>query len=119
MIRQAARFYRTVKGNTSAARSGLRAVDSGGLPGAADIRMCRRRWRREMQEFAVLVRALMVVALAACFAVVEPALARPPSFNCRLATTVDETAICQSDELARLDRQLQGLYDLLQDKLTT
>jgi uncharacterized protein YecT (DUF1311 family) len=40
-----------------------------------------------------------------------------PSFNCAGSLTADEAAVCNSDELAALDRQLSGLYKLAYDGL--
>jgi uncharacterized protein len=42
-----------------------------------------------------------------------PSSAQQPAFNCKYATGLDEVAICNSSALARLDRQLQGLFNTL------
>jgi uncharacterized protein len=43
--------------------------------------------------------------------------AQQPAINCQRAATSDEIAICSSSRLARLDRQLQGLFNTLQATL--
>jgi uncharacterized protein len=50
-------------------------------------------------------------------AATEQSLAQQPSFSCRGVTGLDEIAICQNPVLARLDRQLQGIFDAAMDRL--
>ena len=53
---------------------------------------------------AVLWAALIVVALAG------PAAAQGPSFDCAMAGTNIELAICSNNQLASLDHQLAQAY---------
>ncbi|MGI9414222.1 MAG: lysozyme inhibitor LprI family protein [Hyphomicrobiales bacterium] len=54
----------------------------------------------------------MVLAALAIGTVItfQQASAGPPSFNCRYAKLPAEVAICQSEDLGDLDRQMSGDY---------
>lgn len=56
-----------------------------------------------------LILNLAALALPAC------ALASEPSFDCAKAATDTETAVCESEHLARLDHELARLYKLALD----
>ena len=67
----------------------------------------------------VTMRLFILSAVSSLLIICCPPIsAQQPGFNCRIATGLDEITICQSSDLAKLDRQLQGLYDTLQDRLS-
>jgi len=56
-------------------------------------------------------KTLVLTALAiGTLITVEQASAGPPSFNCGYAKLPAEVAICQSEDLGDLDRQMSGEY---------
>ena len=50
-----------------------------------------------------------------CFLIAGPALATEPSFDCDKAETSGELAICASDDLSMMDREIARLYRLALD----